>query len=127
MNFSFYQFLIISTGTVISSEMLLRTPFFSVIKSDIKLIKKIVFVLSSSNISDHWKERVVQVYALKLLKFSLLIPLLLFLILSPLGFALWISSHSLENFISLSLDLWLIFFLAIVSILYLKIRKYNND
>ena len=127
MNFTFYQFLIIATGTVISSELLLRTPFFRVIKSDIKLIKKIVFVLSSSNISDHWKERVVQVYALKLLKFSLLIPLLLFLIITPLCFALWIASHSLENFLLLILDLWLIFFLAIVSILYLKIRKYNND
>lgn len=127
MNFTLYQFLIIATGTVISSELLLHIPLFSVIKSDIKLIKKIVFVLSSSNISDHWKERVVQAYALKLLKFSLLIPLLLFLILTPFGFALWVSSQSLENFISLSLDFWLIIFVAIVSTLYLKIRKYNND
>jgi len=127
MNFTFHQFLIIATGTLISSELILRTPFFSVLKSDIKLIKKIIFVLSSNNISDHWKERVVQVYALKLLKFSLLIPILLFLIITPFFFALWISSHSLENFVSLSLDLWLILFVAIVSTLYLKIRKYFND
>ncbi|GEM_PF-6478108 len=127
MNFTFYQFLVIAIGTVISSELLLRTPLLSVVKSDIKLIKKIVFVLLSSNISDHWKERVVKAYAIKLLKFSLLIPLLLCLVFMPFGFALWVSSHSLENFISLSLDLWLIFFVVIVSMLYLKLRKYVND
>jgi hypothetical protein len=48
----------------------------------IKVSKRVTYVIPKSNISDHWKEKVIPAYALKIMKYSLQILLILSLILT---------------------------------------------
>jgi len=47
-----------------------------------KIIKKVVRVVASKNISDHWKEKILPVYALRIMKYSLHILIILLFIIS---------------------------------------------
>ena len=48
----------------------------------LKITKKVTYVIPQKRISDHWKEKVVSAYALRMMKYSLQILLILLLILS---------------------------------------------
>ena len=55
----------------LSVEILIRSKYFNVISSTIKLVKKTIYVIMSKNISDHWKENIIPKYSLKIMNFSL--------------------------------------------------------
>tara|TARA_B100000768_G_scaffold85837_1_gene81032 strand:- start:567 stop:830 length:264 start_codon:yes stop_codon:yes gene_type:complete len=63
--------------------------------------KKVTYVIPKNNISDHWKEKVVPAYALRIIKYSLQILMVLSLILS---FFL-IGDFFLTDFFALALSL----------------------
>lgn len=67
---------------VLSVEVFIRFNFLSTLDSMLKVIKKVTHVIFQNNISDHWKERVIPAYALRIMKYSLQILLILLVILS---------------------------------------------
>ena len=67
---------------IISVEVFIRLNFLSLLDSILKVTKKVTYVISKDNISDHWKEKVIPAYAFRMMKYSLHILLILLLILS---------------------------------------------
>ena len=67
---------------VLSVEVFIRFNFLSLLDSILKVTKKVIYVIPQNNISDHWKEKVVPAYALRIMKYSLHILMILLLILS---------------------------------------------
>lgn len=67
---------------ILSVEVFIRLNFLSHLDSIIKVTKRVAYVIPSNNISDHWKEKVIPAYALRMMKYSLRILLILLLIIS---------------------------------------------
>lgn len=63
--------------TFLAIECFLRVPFLSRIQAVTTLVKKVVRMLPSSRISDHWKEKVLLRYALILMVNSLVLFIML--------------------------------------------------
>jgi len=123
LDLAFWQLAILLFGTLLSSELLLRLPLLKSVKHLNHLLRRIFKTLSSSRISDHWKEQVMLVYAAQLLRYSLLVPILLLAALFPLGFGLWFTTESIDALIRLSLDLRFLLVITALSLLYLFVRK----
>ena len=67
---------------ILSVEVFIRLNFLSHLDSTLKVTKKVTYVILQSNISDHWKEKVIPAYALRMMKYSLQILLILLLIMT---------------------------------------------
>ena len=67
---------------ILSVELFIRLKFLSHLNSMLKVTKKVTYVISQNKISDHWKEKVIPAYALKIMNYSLKILLILLLIIS---------------------------------------------
>ena len=65
-----------------SVEVFIRLKFLSHLESILKVTKRVTYVIPKSNISDHWKEKVIPAYALRIMKYSLQILLILLIIIS---------------------------------------------
>ena len=74
--------LLLSLVCIVSVEVFIRLNFLSLLDSMLKVIKKVTYVIPQNNISDNWKEKVIPAYALKIMKYSLQILLILLLIMS---------------------------------------------
>jgi len=74
--------LLLSFVCVVSVEVFIRLNFLSNLDSILKVTKRVTYVIPKSNISDHWKEKVIPAYALRIMKYSLQILLILLLIMS---------------------------------------------
>jgi hypothetical protein len=66
---------------ILSIEVFIRFNFLLLLESILGLTKKVTFVVLSKNISDYWKEKVIPAYALRLMKLSLQILMILFCII----------------------------------------------
>ena len=86
---------------ILSVEIFIRLNFLSLLDSILKVTKKVTYVIPQNNISDHWKEKVVPAYALRMMKYSLQILLILLLILS----LFLIADFFINNFLALTLSL----------------------
>ena len=64
-----------------SVEIFIRSNYIYLIESTIKTSKKAIKIISNKNISDHWKENVIPKYSLQMMKYSLQMLLILFLII----------------------------------------------
>ena len=111
-----YLYLIIAC--VLSIELFLRLKFMFYVNSIGKNTNKVFRIIISSNISDHWKEKMVPVYAFILLKNSLLILGILFLIILVFSAFILLSS----NFLALILSITGIVISMFISFTYLKLR-----
>ena len=111
-----YVYLVVAC--VLSIELLLRLKFMSYVNSIGRNSSKVFHVIISSNISDHWKEKMVPVYAFILLKNSLLILGILFLII--LVFLTFIVLSS--KFLTLLLSVTGVATSVVISLTYLKLR-----
>jgi len=67
---------------ILSVEVFIRLNFISRIDSILKVTNRVTYVIPNNNISDHWKEKVIPAYALRIMKYSLQIFLILLLIIS---------------------------------------------
>ena len=74
--------LLLSLVCIVSVEVFIRLNFLSHLDSILKVTKRVTYVIPKNNISDHWKEKVIPAYALRIMKYSLQILLILLLILS---------------------------------------------
>ena len=86
---------------VLSVEVFIRFHFLSVLDSMLKVIRKVTYVIPQDNISDHWKEKVIPAYALRMMKYSLQILIILLLILS----FFFVADYFFNDFLALTLSL----------------------
>ena len=73
---------LLSLVCILSVEVFIRLNFSSHLNSILKVTKRVTYVITKNNISDHWKEKVIPAYALRIMKYSLKILLILLLIMS---------------------------------------------
>ena len=66
--------------SVLSIEIFIRSNYIFLINSLIKVSKKAIYILLNKNISDHWKENIITKYSLQMIKNSLQMLLIIFLI-----------------------------------------------
>ena len=111
-----YVYLIVAC--VLSIELFLRLKFISYVNSILKNTNKVFRVIISSNISDHWKEKMVPTYAFILLKNSLSILGILFLIILVFSAFIVLSS----KFLALILSVTGVATSIVISLTYLKLR-----
>ena len=111
-----YVYLVVAC--VLSIELLLRLKFMSYVNSIGRNLNKVFHVIMASNISDHWKEKMVPTYAFILLKNSLLILGILFLIILVFSAFIVLSS----KFLALILSVTGVATSIVISLTYLKLR-----
>ena len=111
-----YIYLIVAC--IFSIELLIRLQLMSYVNSAVKISRKVLHIIITSRISDHWKEKMVPAYAFILLKNSLLILGILFLIILVFSFFMLLSS----KFLVLLLSVTGIATSIIISLTYLKLR-----
>lgn len=104
---------------VLSVEVFIRFHFLSVLESILKVIRKVTHVIPQDNISDHWKEKVVPAYALRMMKYSLRILLILLLILS----LFFVADYFFNDFLALTLSFFGIIESMVFAFGYVYLRK----
>lgn len=67
---------------IISVEIFIKLNFFLTLNLFFEVAKKAGKIIMQDKISDHWKEKVIPVYSLRMIKYSVEILLILILIFS---------------------------------------------
>ena len=65
----------------LSVEIFIRSTYILLINSTINVSKKAISTILNKNISDHWKENIIPKYSLQMMKYSMQMLLILFLII----------------------------------------------
>jgi hypothetical protein len=110
-------------GCSLSIELLMKIKFMVNLHLILEIVNKVSSVISSSKISDHWKEKMIPAYAVILLKKSLstlgalLLIILLFLIFIALS----------DNFIETALSLKGLIISIFFAVSYTKLRIFLNE
>ena len=104
---------------VLSVEVFIRLNFLSLLDSIQKATRKVTYVIPQDNISDHWKEKVVPAYALRIMKHSLQILLILLVILS----LFLIAGFFFNDFLALTLSIFGILESLVFAFGYVYLRK----
>ena len=105
---------------IISVEFFNFTKFFGRLDTILQITRKVFNILTSKKISDHWKEKIILNYALKLMTLSLQILLIILFIV----FIFFIADLFLDDFLIniFSLQVIIISFLFIMG--YLRLKKF---
>ena len=111
--------LLLSLVCILSVEVFIRLNFLSHLDSILKVTKKVTNIIPKNNISDHWKEKVIPVYALRIMKYSLQILLILLLIIS----LFFIVGFFLNDFLASTLSLVGIIESMVFAFGYVYLRK----
>ena len=104
---------------ILSVEVFIGLNFLLHLDSILKVSRKVTYVIPKSNISDHWKEKIIPAYALKIMKYSLQILLILLLIIS----LFLITDFFFNNFLAFTLSLIGIIESMIFAFGYVYLRK----
>tara|TARA_B100001750_G_scaffold246189_1_gene267746 strand:- start:1298 stop:1657 length:360 start_codon:yes stop_codon:yes gene_type:complete len=112
--------LILSLLCVISIETFSKSNFLIQLQSIIEIIRKVFKVISSSKVSDHWKEVVIPHYALSMMRHSLKVLLTLIAIIA---FFL-MPSLFLEGFIDFLISFMGIIESILFAFLYIKLKSF---
>lgn len=104
---------------ILSVEVFIRLNFLSHLDLILKVIKRVTYVIPKSNISDHWKEKVIPTYALRIMKHSLQILLILLLIMT----LFFIADYFLNNFLAFTFSLIGIIESMVFAFGYVYLRK----
>ena len=104
---------------VLSVELLIRSNYFVLISSTIKVCKRAVQIILNDNISDHWKENIIPKYSFQLIKNSMKMLLILFLITS----LFLLAEQYLSDFLSYLLTLIGIIESILFAYIYFYFRK----
>lgn len=92
--------LVLLSICILSIEAFIRFNFLSILDSLLKITKKVIHILPKKNISDHWKEKVIPVYSLTIIRLSLQILLIFLFILSCFVF----TNYLLNDFLAFTLS-----------------------
>ena len=117
------DYIFLALTCFLSVEIIFRLKFFSHIHVISRRSSKVLKIISSSIISDHWKERVVPAYALIILKESLIILGILGLVILTVAIFSLIAS----NFLELLLSFEGVLTSLIISFIYYKLRNQKNE
>tara|TARA_B110000093_G_scaffold157721_1_gene176221 strand:+ start:349 stop:705 length:357 start_codon:yes stop_codon:yes gene_type:complete len=104
---------------IVSVEVFIRLNFLSLLDSILKVTRKVIHVIPEDSISDHWKEKVIPAYALRMMKYSLQILLILLLILS----LFFVADYFFNGFLALTLSLFGIIESMVFAFGYAYLRK----
>lgn len=104
---------------IASVEVFIRLNFLPLLDSILQVTKKVTHVISQNNISDHWKEKAIPSYALRIIKHSLKILLILILII----FLFLTAEFAVNDFLALTLSLIGIVESIIFAFGYIYLRK----
>ena len=104
---------------IVSVEVFIRLNFLSHLDSILKVTKRVTYIIPNNNISDHWKEKVIPAYALSIMKYSLQILLILFLIIS----LFFIADFFFNDFLALTLSFFGIIESMVFAFGYVYLRK----
>ena len=66
---------------IFSVELFIKSNFFPILGVLTKTTKRVIHVATSKYISDHWKEKILVEYALRIMKYSLQILSILLLVI----------------------------------------------
>ncbi len=110
-------------GAALASEAFLRLPLMGQIQRVLDTVPRVSRVLKSARISDHWKERVLPAYALRMGKASVLFFLLLCLAVLPLLAMGLIYSGGLMGWLEFLMRPLVIGALCVASIGYMAVRS----
>ena len=104
---------------ILSVEVFIRLNFLSYLDSILKVTKRVTYVIPKSNISDHWKEKVIPAYALRIMRYSLLILLILLLIMT----LFFIADYFFDDFLAFTFSLIGITESMVIAFGYVFLRK----
>ena len=104
---------------VLSAEVFIRFNFLLILDLILKVIRKVIYVIPQDNISDHWKEKVIPAYALRMMKYSLQILLILLLILS----LFYVADYFFNGFLLITLSFFGIIESTVFAFGYAYLRK----
>ena len=104
---------------ILSVEVFIRFNFLSLLDSILKVTKKVTYVIPQNNISDNWKEKVIPAYALRIMKYSLRILLILLLIMS----LFFIADYFFNDFLAFTFSLVGIIESMVFAFGYVYLRK----
>ena len=122
LDLNLWQLFVLQACALLSSELILRLPLRTYAKYLNNLTVRIFKVLRSMRISDHWKEKAMPLYAMRLVFISLILPFLLFLALAPLGLGMWVVTDNMDSWFILALNPLFISAVTACSLLYLSMR-----
>ena len=105
---------------ILSIEIFILCDLPTSLRSFIKLTKKILHIISHSHVSDHWKEKIIPSYSLKMMKLTLRIILILILMFSFFALADYVYNGFLKSLLS-SL---MIIETMVISFGYIYLRKF---
>lgn len=114
--------LLLLLAAVLASEVLLRLPLLAQARHIVSITRKSAATIRSSRISDHWKERVLPAYSLRMGIHSVLFFLLLCVVASPVMAMGLAASEGMEGWLSLLMRPWAIALLCAGSVLYIMAR-----
>lgn len=104
---------------ILSIELIIKFNFLSLLDSILNVAKKVTYIIPKNSISDHWKEKIIPIYAFRIMKYSLQILLILFLI-----FSLFLITDLLfNNFLAFAVSLFGIVESIIFAFGYIYLRK----
>ena len=103
----------------VAVEIIIFSNYIDMVKSLLKLTKKSGNIITSRNISDHWKEKVIPKYASHMMKLSFLMLLILLLIV----FLLFTTSFIQSNFLEFVFSIKGIISSILLSFSYLYLRN----
>ena len=104
---------------LLSFEIFIRSNYISLINSLFEVFKKAINIISNKNISDQWKENIIPKYSMKMMKYSLQMLLILFLII----FIFFITDKLYSGFLTFLLSWIGIFQSLLIVFSYAFIRK----
>lgn len=104
---------------VLSVEVFIQFHFLLILDSILKVTRKVIYVIPQDNISDHWKEKVIPAYALRMMKYSLQILLVLLLIIT----LFFVADLCFNNFLAFTLSFFGIMESMIFAFGYVYLRK----
>ena len=105
---------------VLSIEIFIRSNYIFLINSLVKVSKKAIYIVLNKNISDHWKEKIITKYSLQMIKNSLQMLLIIFLIF----FIFIISDNLFTGILAFTFSLNGIIESILIAFSYAYIRKY---
>ena len=104
---------------IVSIEVLILLNFLYLLDSIVKETRKVTHVILQKSISDHWKEKVIPAYALRMMKYSIQMFSILLLIIS----LFLIADYFFNDFFDISLSLFGVLESMIFAFAYVYSRK----
>lgn len=116
------EWMLLGIGVLLSAELFLRLP----IARSLNVLKgtahKAIRTVSSSRVSDHWKEAVLPHYAFQIFKNSLVSFVLLLLALTPVGIIVLFSEQASVATLQLAVSRGGLIFSTVLCIGYVIVR-----